>query len=308
MKIYKGLDVDFFSNGCVATIGIFDGVHSAHLILLKKLRLNSAKYNLPSVIITFWPHPRSILQPNIELQFLTTPSEKYSLIEKTGLVDAIIEIPFSLEFSEISAQKFIENILIEKLKIKALILGYDHHFGKNREGNIRFFDFKNYSFDVLEIEKQTLNNNTINSTNIRKLLNDGDIENANLLLGRPFSIKGIVEEGKKIGRTLGFPTANIKTSLIEKIHPKGVFLVHVFVRNSKYNGLLNVGIRPTLDGLKLTVEVHILDFNLSIYDEEIEVYLIKKIREELKFDSLGSLKNQIIEDKKLALLLLETNY
>ncbi len=305
MKVFKLVDFEKLA-GCVATIGIFDGVHSAHKLLLEKLHKIAHSQKLPAVVITFWPHPRTVLQPNADILFLTTQLEKYEELKKTGLVDFVIEIPFTDSFSQMSATDFISFILIEKLNIKALLLGYDHHFGKNREGNIRFFDHKIFPFHVFEIEQQNINNITINSSNIRRKIIDGEIENANLLLGRQYSIKGIVVEGHKIGRTLNFATANIDISEKEKLLPNGVFFVQVLIGLQYHHGLLNIGTRPTFDGTKKSVEVHILNFETDIYGQEIELFLIKKIRNEQKFDSIQSLQQQINIDKQYALNLIDT--
>lgn len=300
MTVINQLNFETFTE-CVATIGIFDGVHTAHVMLLQKLKKIAFQKKLPTVVITFWPHPRAILHPYINLHFLTTQSEKYEQLNKTGLVDFVIEIPFTETFSKLTANDFVQNILIQKLQVKALVLGYDHHFGKNREGNIRFFDNNKFNFEVFEILQQKNENITINSSNIRKKLVDGEIESANLLLGRKYAIKGIVVEGNKIGRTLGFATANLAINKEEKLLPNGVFIVNVAIKEKIFNGLLNIGIRPTLHGFTKTVEVHILDFNENIYGQEIEILLLHKIRNEQEFDSIESLKNQINLDKKYAL-------
>lgn len=300
MQVFTDLNkVDF--KKCVATIGIFDGVHLAHQMLLQRLRNEANKSHSQSVVITFSPHPRKVLQPEIDLKLLSTQSEKYQLLKQTGCVDAIIEINFTTAFSTISANEFCLEILQKKLHVSTLILGYDHHFGNKREGNIRYFDSHRFDFNVIEIEKQMIDNLAINSSTIRNELLLGKLKNANLLLGRNYTFSGIVVQGNKLGRTIGFPTANIMPTETSKLIPQnGVYAVKIQIEtfdNQTFNGMLNIGFRPTVDGSKLTIEAHVFDFDADIYSKNISIELVEKIREEIKFDSIASLKNQLQKDK-----------
>lgn len=299
MQVYTDYNkVDFDS--CVATIGIFDGVHLAHQMLLKKLRFEAGLKASKAVVVTFWPHPRSVLQPDVELKLLSVKAEKYALLEKSGCVDAIVEINFTKEFSELSAEAFCVDILQNKLHLSTLILGYDHHFGNRREGSIRYFDTHHFDFDVIEIEKQMLENVAVNSSNIRNELLSGNVKTANLLLGRNYGFCGIVVEGNKLGRTIGFATANISLFENHKLIPQnGVYAVKVKLKeyNHYFNGMLNIGFRPTVNGSNLTIEVHILDFDKDIYGQTIEIECLERIRDESKFDSIDMLKNQLEKDK-----------
>lgn len=286
-------------------IGIFDGVHLAHQILLKKLKYEAQQSGYKSVVITFLPHPRKFLQPEIDLKLLTTQNEKYQLLKQSGCVDAIIEINFTASFSAITAYEFCLEILQNKLGVKTLILGYDHHFGHKREGNIRYFDSQHFEFEVIEIEKQIIESMAINSTTIRYELQFGSISNANKLLGRNYSFSGIVVDGNKLGRTIGFPTANIKITDSSKLIPKnGVYAVKLKIEkfdNHTFFGMLNIGFRPTMNGSKLAIEVHILNFDVIIYGQNICVEVFEKMRDEQKFDSFDMLKKQLISDKNKVL-------
>ena len=318
MIIHQGIEKLHLQN-TIVTLGIFDGVHLAHQSLLSYLREYAAKDNRKSVLITFLPHPRTVIQPYAEpLKLLSTQVEKTKLIEMQG-IDHLVIIPFTKDFSEVTALQFINEILVDKLGVRELVLGYDHHFGKNREGNIEFLknNQSKFAFKVTEIPKLVIKDVAVNSSNIRRMLALGDVKSACELLGRNYSISGIVIKGNQLGRTIGYPTANIMVENDSKLIPaNGVYVVELKIENieqrtknielstnnyelttNNYKGMLNIGFRPTVDGKKLTIEVNIFDFDEEIYGQELTIYLIAKLRDEQKFDGLEGLKKQLAIDK-----------
>jgi riboflavin kinase/FMN adenylyltransferase len=298
MRVFKNLeDLPKFKNAII-TIGTFDGVHKGHQKLLERLKDLAASENGESILITFHPHPRFVLQPgNKDLKLLNTLEEKIAILEYYGL-DNLIVAPFSKEFSQMPALSYIENFLVKNTQAKVIVIGYDHHFGINRSGNIKLLE----AYQVEEISKETLLDIDISSTKIRNALLEGEIEISNELLGQPYRMNGYVIKGKQLGRTLGYPTANIQLTVDYKLIPKtGVYAVKVIVNHNQYGGMLNIGFRPTVEGRNKTIEVNIFDFDKDIYGEEIEVKLIKRIRNEVKFKGLDELKAHLAEDKKVAL-------
>lgn len=291
----------------VVTIGTFDGVHIGHQTILKKLVSEAKEQNGKSILITFWPHPRFILNKNAsDLKLLTTFDEKVSLIADLG-VDYIIKIAFTPQFSELSAEEFVKQILVEKVGTKRLMIGYDHHFGNNREGNIEFLKSKSdeYGFLVDEIPRQDIDHIGVSSTKIRNSLKSGEIHLSNSLLGRYYSISGKVIDGKKKGRELGFPTANIQLDEEYKQLPSdGSYAVHILVKGLMYKGMLNIGFKPTVDGSARTVEVNIFDFDQQIYGVDITIQFVRALRKEMKFNSIEELRNQLVKDKEEALMIL----
>jgi riboflavin kinase/FMN adenylyltransferase len=303
MQIHKGIETLSFTKKTIVTIGIFDGVHLAHQKLLSYLHSQAQDRNLESVLLTFSPHPRTVLAHQSPVQMLTTDSEKTQLIEKQH-IDHIVIIPFTKGFSEISALDFLKEILVQKINAQEIVLGYDHHFGKNREGNINLLQQNQaqYGFEVSEIPIQIIHNVPINSSNIRKLIIGGEIGLANKLLGRKYSFSGVVSEGKKLGRTIGFPTANIvPTHELKLVPANGVYAVETHISGKKYLGMMNIGYRPTVDGKTRTIEVHIFNFNSEIYGTVVEIFPIQKLRDEQKFDSIDDLIKQLHQDKTKAL-------
>lgn len=260
-----------------------------------------------SVVITFWPHPRTVVsQDSQDLKLLSTIEEKIDLLEKFG-VQHLLLIPFTREFSELSSDEFVQKILIKQIGTKKLVIGYDHRFGKNREGSFEYLQNNSLKFgiEIQEIPKQEIENLTISSTKIRESLSNGDIEVANELLGRHYSFNGIVVKGRQLGRTIGFPTANVQVSETYKLIPSnGVYAVKVFLRNAWYSGMMNIGNRPTVDGIGRTQEVNIFDFKDDIYGEKIKVELVSYIRKEIKFNNIESLKEQILLDQEACLQIL----
>ncbi len=302
MKIIKDLDTKF-TNKTVITIGTFDGVHLGHKKILEKVVSSAKEKNLESTLVTFFPHPRIILQNDASIKLLNSIEEKQKLIENCGIENLIIH-PFTKEFSLLSAEDFVKTILIDKLNISKIIIGYDHRFGKNRTADINdLIEFgSKYNFDVEQIDAKLINETTISSTKIRKALDDGNISIANNFLGYKYLLCGKVVKGNQIGRTIGFPTANLHINEDYKLIPKnGVYFVKSTIDNANFYGLLNIGNRPTVDGKNQTIEVHFLDFSEDIYNTIITIELIDFIRDEEKFDSLEALKNQIKKDKDIAL-------
>lgn len=257
------------------------------------------KNNLTSAVLTFFPHPRFILNQNSDLKLLNTIEEKKALLNSTGL-DALLIHPFDQEFANLSPEQFVKKILVDQLKISKIIIGYDHRFGKNRAADINdLIQFgTKYNFEVEQISAQELNEIAISSTKIRTALSNGDISLANSYLGYPYSFSGKVIKGKQIGRTIGFPTANIEIQEPLKLLPKnGVYIVKCLVKNQEVNGIMNIGNRPTVNGTSQSIEVHLLNFGEDIYGLEITVKMIDFIRNEQKFENLDQLRSQIQKDK-----------
>ena len=290
----------------VVTSGTFDGVHYGHRKIFKRLVQLARANNGKSVVLTFWPHPRFVLGKN-NLKLLSTLEEKTQLIADEG-IDYFVKIPFTREFSQLTSSEFIQQILVEGVGTNILVIGYDHRFGKNREGS---FDYlkehsKEYGFEVEEIPAQDIDNISVSSSKIRRALQDGQISIGNDYLGRPYSFSGTVVGGEKIGRSLGYPTANINIEEEYKLVPAdGIYAVEVKVKNRNYRGMLYIGPRPTLNGKDKTIEVNIFDFSDDIYDERITVDLIQRIRGDARFDSLEELKNQLTLDKAATLEIFE---
>ncbi len=289
------------------TMGSFDGVHIGHKKILSKLVDTAIKINGESILFSFYPHPRQILFPNnYTHKCLNTQEEKIELISQTH-IDHLIFFPFSLEFANISSSEFIRKFLIEKIHVKKIIVGYDYHFGKNREGN---FDNlcqqgKLYGFEVEKIKAFDINNIAVSSTKTRNALSEGDIKLANSYLGYEYSITGKVVKGKQIGRQLGYPTANIEVNDLCKLIPaKGVYAANIKVKNILYKGMVNIGNRPTLNLTDITIETNIFNFDSDIYNEQITIIFIDRIRDEVKFPNLNALKGQLEIDKAKTLKIL----
>ena len=300
MKIFHSYQ-DFSKSNItsIVTIGTFDGVHLGHQEIIKKLISNSKKSGNESVILTFFPHPRIVLQRGNGVKLLNTIDEKIVLLEKTGLDNLIVQ-PFTKEFSRLTAIDFVREVLLENLKTKKLIIGYDHRFGRNREGS--FDQLQEYSklfdFELEEIPAKDLEDITISSTKIRNALEEGSVEKANSYLGHNYILTGNVVQGKALGRQYNYPTINIDIQESYKLIPKpGVYIVETQLENERYYGLMNIGNRPTVDGSKQTVEVHVLDYDGNLYGKKIQVSVLKRLRDEKKFDSLDALFSQIKRDE-----------
>lgn len=284
----------------VVTQGTFDGVHLGHRQVLSQVIEKAKSLEIPSLLLTFHPHPRLVINPNDNsLQLLSSIDEKCREILKIG-IDYILVLPFTKEISELNSEEFVKSILVDKLHVQCMIVGYDHRFGKNRSGS--FESLKELSavhqFSVLEIAASEIDAIAISSTRIRKALIDGNLTLANQLLGRPYSLSGKVVQGKQLGRTIGFPTANLKVDESNKLIPKnGVYIGIAHIGTQKHKCMLNIGTRPTVDGTSQTIEAHILNFNSDIYNETITLELVQFLREERRFAGLDELKLQLEKDK-----------
>lgn len=300
MRIYEGIKNFKRLNHAVVTSGTFDGVHIGHQKILNRVIEVARSNGGESVLITFWPHPRMVLNNDKGfLKLINTMEEKQELLREIG-IDHLILIPFTPEFANTSSTEFIKNILVNAIGTRKLIIGYNHRFGKNREGNFENLvrDSHYYGFEVEEIPRHEIDNIGISSTIIRKSLADGDIVNAEKFLGHPFLINGLVIHGDKLGKTIGFPTANLQIEEAYKLIPgDGVYAVTVNIDGVEYMGMLNIGIRPTVDGQNKKIEVHILDFNEEIYGKKISITFVRKVRNEQKFNSLDELKQQLEKDR-----------
>lgn len=299
MKVIQSISNFSSKEKTFLTIGTFDGVHFGHQKIISKLVAEAKKENKKSVLLTFFPHPRMVLQQQASIALINTIEERTALLEKTGL-DYLIIHPFSKEFSRLTALDFVRNVLVNQLNVSKLIIGYDHHFGKNREGNIaQLTEYSElYDFTVEEISAQDIDDVSISSTKIRKALATGNLKTANHYLGYHFTITGIVVNGKQLGGKIGFPTANIEVKETYKLIPKtGVYLVKSTINNKKVFGMMNIGNRPTVQGKYQTIEVHFFDFNEDLYEEEITVSFLYFLRNEQKFESLECLIVQLKKDE-----------
>ncbi|MGA0896294.1 MAG: bifunctional riboflavin kinase/FAD synthetase [Flavobacteriaceae bacterium] len=301
MNIVQGIENYNSSSQSILTIGTFDGVHIGHQKIIGSLVQQAKEKKLQSSLLTFFPHPRMVLQKQSSLKLIDTLKEKEFLLKKLGIDNLIIH-PFSEEFSQLTAIEFTRDLLVDKLKIASLFIGYDHRFGKNREASVDdvIIYGKTYGFDLTVIPAQDIESITVSSTKVRTAIEESDFEKVNQFLGRPFQLNGIVTQGEGLGRTIGFPTANLEIPESYKlIPPKGVYMVDVEHRNRSYKGMMNIGNRPTLNGSHQTIEVHLFDFDQKIYGDSLKVLIVKKIREELKFDSLEALKTQLAVDQEI---------
>ena len=302
MKVYSSIEEFETIPFAVATTGTFDGVHLGHKTILNRLIEVAKKSGGESVLLTFNPHPRQVLQPDVDLKMLNTIEEKIELLEKAGL-DHLIIHPFTKEFSRTTTLEYVRNILVQKIGVKRLVIGYDHHFGRNREGSFdRLKEFGPlYGFEVEEIPAMDIDAVAISSTKVRKALEVGDVERAHEFLGYPYSLVGWVSKGDQLGRTIGFPTANLELSNSSKLLPAmGVFAVRIELNGKSYKGMCNIGLRPTVEGSSNRIEVHIFDFNQDIYGQSLRIDFLHRMRSEQKFGNLNELKNQLLIDSKEA--------
>ena len=307
MRIYEGLEDFLPVPNAVVTSGTFDGVHLGHQKIIQRIREIARSIHGETVLITFWPHPRLVLYPTEHhLRLLSTFEEKANLLRQFG-IDHLVTIPFTQEFSQMTSEQFIRKVLVEKIHTKKLVIGYDHRFGKNREGSFDYLQehSSEFGFDLEEISRQDVEEIGVSSTKIRKALESGDIRTATNYLGRPYELNGLVVKGQQIGRSIGFPTANIHIPNDYKLIPHdGVYAVEVKVEGVLYKAMLNIGNRPTVDGTRKTVEAHLFDFQGDLYNKLVTVSFKEFIREERKFENLEALKNQLVKDQKLAKLIL----
>jgi riboflavin kinase/FMN adenylyltransferase len=303
MEIIKGIEnLKRLLSNPVVTLGNFDGVHLGHQKIFQRVKEEASKSHGEGVVITFEPHPLKVLAPEKFLPLLTPYRKKMMLIEKSGM-DTVLCIEFSLVFSEMTPLEFIKNILVEKIKVKKVIIGYNYHFGKGQKGDAQTLweAGKGFNFEVEVVEPLKIGPTIVSSSKIRNLIQKGEIEEASALLGRDYPIIGKVVEGAKRGQTLGFPTANLEIS--DELYPKaGVYAVTVEWHQQRFNGLANVGWNPTFhpekmgEGKPISFEVYMLDFNQDVYGEEIQVGFRRRIRDEIRFDSPAQLIQQIQKD------------
>ena len=300
MEIIRGLEQLKPEEGCVATVGTFDGVHPGHIKLINRLIELGESKKLRTTLVTFYPHPKLVVGSAKNVRLLTTIEEKIELLEKTGLQRLVI-IPFNREFSRLSYEQFVRNILLDKLGTRSLVIGYDHAFGHDREGNYeRLKELgRELNFSVERVEPFRLGDQIVGSTLIRQTLTEGRVDEAAEMLNRLYSISGKVVHGSARGKLLHFPTANVEVDNENKLIPAdGVYAVDVLYKGQTYKGMLNIGCRPTFkNGKQHVIEVHIIDFNQSIYDETLTIAFKKRLRDEKKFDSKEALIEQLEKDR-----------
>lgn len=306
-KLTPLIDVERVANS-VVTVGTFDGVHEGHRALMDTLVSVTKQRNARSIVVTFDPHPRSIIHSKSDgIKLLTTLRERAEVLESIG-VDELVVIPFTRDFSLLSSEQFVKDVVFDKIGISEFVIGYDHHFGKDRSGTIDTL-YKlgpELHFDVSVVSKKEMGETTISSTVIRKeIIENGDMNRASELLGRPYMLNALVIHGDERGRTIGFPTANLQAEHPDKALPKnGIYAVKIRVDNAWFNGMMNIGVRPTFDGVSKSMEVNIFDFDQMIYGKTIQVRFFDRIRNEVKFDGIEELKEQLMNDKEVALSIL----
>lgn len=284
----------------VITIGTFDGVHIGHLKILNKIINHAKSTALKSSVLTFFPHPRMVLQKDTNIKLLNTIDEKITILEKLGL-DVLIIHPFTREFSRLTATEFVRDILVNTLNIKKVIIGYDHRFGRNRTANISdLITFgSTYNFTVDEIPAQEIDDVSVSSTKIRKALEDGDIETANSYLGYEYMLTGTIIKGKGIGKQLGYPTANLYIAEDYKLIPKnGAYVVNSSIADKTIYGMMNIGYNPTVNGTEKSIEINFFDFDADLYHQKIQINILVRLRDEHKFESIEALKAQLAKDKE----------
>lgn len=308
MKIYNHIDEFAKIQNAVVTIGTFDGVHIGHQKIISRLNEVARQKAGETVVLTFFPHPRMILHPeDMDIKLISTMAEKAQRLEKLG-IDHLIITPFTRDFSNLSPQEYINKVLVDKIGTKQIIIGYDHRFGKDREGGLEHLQkfASNFNFEVEEIPEQDINDVAVSSTKIRTAILSGDVKTANEFLGYPFQLTGKVIKGDQLGRTLGFPTANLFIEETYKLIPAdGIYAVTVEINESEritrlHNAMAYIGHRPTINGMHRNIEVNIFDFNEDIYGTNIRINFLQFIRGDHKFNSLDELKIQLGEDEKSA--------
>ncbi|HMO60533.1 MAG TPA: bifunctional riboflavin kinase/FAD synthetase [Ferruginibacter sp.] len=306
MNVHRDINrLPLFKNA-VVTIGTFDGVHCGHQQIINLMQAEAAAIGGETVIITFYPHPRQVISSRPgPVYLLNTLSEKIQLLEKYGIHHLVI-VPFTEDFANQPAENYIADFLVKKFQPHTIIIGHDHHFGKNRSGNYELLEAKAQAFNyrVKEIPEYMLQEVTISSTRIREALLKNDVDTANIFLGYPYFFSGTVVQGNKLGRTIGYPTANLHIEDNSKLVPgNGVYAVDVLINGAQptLRGMMNIGTRPTVDGTKRAIEVNIFDFDKDIYGQQLTVYLKRRLRDEQKFSGLDALKAQLAKDKTDAL-------
>lgn len=308
MKIFHSINDFHVATGktikkTILTLGTFDGVHFGHKKILEKIIQSTENQKYESLVLTFFPHPRMVLQEDSDIKLLNTIDEKIVLLDQIGIGNLVIH-PFDERFSRLTAEEFVKNILVEQFHIHKIIIGHDHRFGRNRTANIddlKAFG-KQYDFEVEEISAQEIKEVSVSSTKIRNALNEGNVALANEYLGYDYPLTGIVTTGRQLGRTIGFPTANLKIAENFKLIPKnGVYIVKSIIDSKTVFGMMNIGFNPTVEGKHQTIEINYFDFDTDIYDQKVTVFLVGRIRDEEKFESVEHLKVQLEKDKQTAL-------
>lgn len=308
MKIFNSIQDFRTVSGTTVTLGTFDGVHIGHKKIIERLVQNTDAVT-ESLVLTFFPHPRMVLQGDSEIKLLNTIDEKAFLLEKNGLDNLVIH-PFDQAFSRLTAEEFVKNILVDIFKIKKIIIGHDHRFGRNRTANIDDLILfgEQYNFEVEQISPQEIDEVSVSSTKIRNSLLAGNIQLANSYLGYNYFFTGTVVKGKQLGRTIGFPTANISIKENYKLIPQiGVYVVSSMLNDIEVFGMMNIGFNPTVKGQHQTIEVHYFDLNEDLYDKEITVSILHRIRPEQKFGSVEKLKEQLAKDQITSLEFIKNN-
>ena len=300
MKTIHGIENFPADEASIVTIGTFDGVHLGHQQILKQLIDTSRKSKVKSVLLTFFPHPRMVLQPDVPMHLIQTIEERERALAKTGL-DYLVIHPFSAEFSRLSADDYVKRVLVQQLNVQKVVVGYDHRFGRNRTASLEdmchYADI--YDFELIEIDAKKIDSTAVSSTKIRKSIDEGNIELANTYLGQPFTLEGMIVHGDKRGRELSYPTANMDLKNPHKIVPKqGVYLVKSNLSNRVVYGMMNIGTKPTFDASMPSIEVHFFDWNGDLYGQAVQVELLKWVREERKFSSVEELQTQIQADEQ----------
>ena len=299
MKIFESIKSFNAVKPTIVTIGTFDGVHLGHKKILAQITKSAYDLNCESLVLTFFPHPRMVLQEDTEMKQLNTLNEKIELLDNLGIENLVVH-PFDKEFSRLTAEEFVKEVLVDVFKIKKIIIGHDHRFGRNRTANIDdLISFgETYGFEVEQISAEEINEVSISSTKIRNALLEGNIELATTYLGYNYSLSGIISKGKQLGRTIGYPTANIKIEEEYKLIPlNGVYIAQSILNGKTVFGMMNIGTRPTVDGTTQTIEINFFDFKQDLYGQEITVSLLHRMRAEQKFESLDALKSQLSKDK-----------
>ena len=307
LKIFNSIKSFNATKPTIVTIGTFDGVHLGHQKIVAQITKNADDLNCESLVLTFFPHPRMVLQESTEMKQLNTLNEKIALLDNLGIENLVVH-PFDKEFSRLTAEKFVKKVLVDVFKIKKIIIGHDHRFGRNRTATIDdLINFgETYGFEVEQISAEEINEVSISSTKIRNALLEGNIELATNYLGYDYSLTGIIFKGKQLGRTIGYPTANITIEEDYKLIPNnGVYIAKSVLNGKTVFGMMNIGTRPTVDGTKQTIEINFFDFKQDLYGQKITISLLHRMRSEQKFESIDALKNQLGKDKKTALAFIE---
>ena len=307
LKIFNSIESFNATKPTIVTIGTFDGVHLGHQKIVAQITQNAHVLNCESLVLTFFPHPRTVLQEGTEMKQLNSLNEKIALLDNLGIDNLVIH-PFDKEFSRLTAEEFVKKVLVDVFKIKKIIIGHDHRFGRNRTATIDdLINFgETYDFEVEQISAEEINEVSISSTKIRNALLEGNIELATNYLGYDYSLTGIIFKGKQLGRTIGYPTANITIEEDYKLIPNnGVYIAKSVLNGKTVFGMMNIGTRPTVDGTKQTIEINFFDFKQDLYGQKITISLLHRMRSEQKFESIDALKNQLGKDKKTALSFIE---